>query len=689
MEAAGDRTTAWRVLHVPPTARDGQITAALLAREGMTCTVCGGFGELADAIEAGAGAVLLTDEALVSPGFGRVIEVLASQPAWSDLPIVMLLRVGAEVALERSRLRSLHNVTLLPRPAPARSVVSAISVALRARGRQYQIRDQIEEIRQAEARLRESDARFHAMADAIPQLAWMARPDGAVFWFNQRWFEYTGCRPEECEGFGWMRVHDPGELPRVLSGYRAAIRKGEAWEDTFPLRRYDGEFRWHLSRAEPFRDEAGAIQLWFGTNTDITEGRRAIEERERALQGERAARSALEQAARMKDEFLATLSHELRTPLNAILGWSSLIRRSSAPDSLEPGLAAIERNARVQVQLIEDLLDMSRITSGKLRLNFAPVDPISFVQAAVDTIAPAARAKGLDVRTVLRRSTGPVNGDSDRLQQVVWNLLSNAVKFGISPGSIDVTIDGDGGHVTITVADTGPGIDPRFLPYVFDRFRQADASSTRVHRGLGLGLAIVRHLVEAHGGWVTAANGTDRPGALFTVTLPVASDVPPIDAGEDEVREGRSPAAAPAAPAGARLRGVTVLFVDDEPDARVLGQRILEESGARVRVAASADEAMAVLATETPDVIVSDLAMPGKDGYTLLRQVRAMAPAPAAAVPAIALSAFAREEDRARALGTGYRMHLAKPIEPDELVTAVDRAAGGAARTPREDTPVR
>lgn len=677
--AAPDPERAWRVLHVPPTKRDGQITAALLARENVACALCRDFAGLAREIEAGAGAILLTDEALVPRAMDPALEVLARQPAWSDLPIVMLLRGGAEMALERSGLRALHNVTILARPAPARSVVSAVTVALRARERQYQIRDQIEEIRRAEARARESDARFHAMADSIPQLAWMARPDGSVFWYNQRWFEYTGCSLEECEGFGWTRVHDPGELPRVLSGYQAALRQGVTWEDTFPLRRYDGEFRWHLSRAEPLRDEAGGIELWFGTNTDITEERHAIEERERLLTSERAARSALEEAARMKDEFLATLSHELRTPLSAILGWSSLIRRGVTPEALQQGLAAIERNAHVQVQLVEDLLDMSRITSGKLHLHFAPVDPISFVQAAVDTIAPAARAKGLALRTVLRGSTGTVNGDADRLQQVVWNLLANAVKFGSSPGSIDVTIDADDAHLTITVADSGPGITPEFLPYVFDRFRQADASTTRVHRGLGLGLSIVRHLVEAHGGTVAARNRTDRSGAVFTVALPLAVDVARRHSPGGEAPTARTAAPEPPPPCAADpLRGVTVLFVDDEPDARVVGQRILEESGARVRVAASADEAIAVLTADTPDVLVSDLGMPDKDGYTLLREVRSMAPAPAAVIPAIALSAFARPEDRARALRAGYALHLAKPIEPNELVTAVERAARGA-----------
>ena len=380
----------------------------------------------------------------------------------------------------------------------------------------------------------------------------------------------------------------------------------------------------------------------------------------------------------MKDEFLATLSHELRTPLNAILGWATLIRRDRAPASLEQGLAAIDRNARVQVQLIEDLLDMSRITSGKLRLNLEPLEPISFVQAAVETIAPAARGKGLELRTFVNAATGIVQGDADRLQQVVWNLLSNAVKFTTAPGSIDVSIDGDGSQVTISVADSGPGIAPQFLPFVFERFRQWDASPTRVHRGLGLGLSIVRHLVEAHGGSVAASNRSDGVGAVFSVTLPLAADVARAEGQREGAPGARSPAPGPAPAAGVPLVGLTVLLVDDEPDARALGQRILERSGARVRVAASADEAMDVLSDETPDVIVSDLGMPRKDGYALLRQVRETAPAPAARIPAIALSAFARPEDRARAVRTGYAVLLSKPVEPDE-----SRVGGGAGGGPR------
>ena len=660
---------ARRVLHVPPTAKDGETTAGLLARAGVVCLLCRDLPQLAREIPRGAGALLLTEEALVAPGLDALTDVLAAQPAWSDLPVVLLMRGGAEGPAAPSVLPALRNVTLLARPAPMRSVLSAVTAGLRARERQYQIRDQIETVRQAEARLRESEARFQAMANSIPQLAWMARPDGWIFWYNQRWHDYCGSTPEEMQGWGWTRVHHAAELPRVMASYRAAIATGEPWEDTFPIRRHDGEYRWHLSRARPLRNETGRIELWFGTNTDITDERRRMEERERLLARERAARTELEQAARMKDEFLATLSHELRTPLNAILGWSQLLRRGDQ-ESMQHGLVVIERNARVQVQLIEDLLDMSRIVSGKIRLNPKPVEPVAFIEAAVQTIEPAARAKNIEVRTVVRGAPGAIHGDADRLQQVVWNLLANAVKFTPHAGWVELLVERTDSQVAITITDSGPGIPAEFLPYLFQRFQQADASTTRTHRGLGLGLAIVRHLVELHGGSVAAANAGEGRGASFTVTLPVAGA--PLPAADAEMRTAEGGAGATGA---GLLHGLTVLVVDDEADARELIREILEGSGAGVLLAGSAAEAFAIVERDRPDVLVSDIGMPGTDGYALLRQIRALGPERNGRVPAVALTAFARPEDRGNALRCGYLEHVAKPVEPQELVATVALAA--------------
>ena len=375
----------------------------------------------------------------------------------------------------------------------------------------------------AEEELRRSQEEFRAMANSIPQLAWMARPDGWIFWYNQRWHDYCGSTPEQVEGWGWKSVHDPNELPRIIEKWSAAIASSLPWEDTFPLRRHDGEMRWHLSRAMPFRDATGKVTLWFGTNTDITEERNKAEERERLLDSERSARAESERAGRMKDEFLATLSHELRTPLNAILGWSQLIRRGvDDKETLEEGISVIERNARVQVQLIEDLLDMSRIISGKVRLDIQSVDVSSFVDAAIETVSPSAEAKGIRLQKIVDHHAGPISGDPGRLQQVVWNLLSNAIKFTPKGGRVQVLVERVNSHIELSVTDTGQGIKAEFLPHVFERFRQADATTTRAHGGLGLGLAIVKHLVELHGGTIDAKSAGEGQGSTFTVSLPIA-----------------------------------------------------------------------------------------------------------------------------------------------------------------------
>jgi len=399
------------------------------------------------------------------------------------------------------------------------------------------------------------------------------------------------------------------------------------------------------------------------------EAQRAVEERKALLESERAARREAERASAVKDEFLATLSHELRTPLSAILGWVHLLRRQPIPPEAErrKGVDVIERNARVQLQLIEDLLDMSRITSGKLRLNLQPVAPVSFVQAALDTVRPAAEAAGVAIEARLDASVGTVVGDPARLQQVVWNLLSNAVKFTPSGGRVEVTVEGGPTHIEIAVEDSGDGIPAEFLPHLFDRFRQADGSITRRHGGLGLGLSIVRHLTEAHGGEVLAASDGPGRGARFRVRLPLQAAA----AGPD------MPCFPDLLPAeDTDLSGVRVLVVDDEQDSRELLRRILEDCGAQVRTAPSAEAALELLPLQRPDVLVSDIGMPGTDGYELLRRVRLMGAAQGGDVPAIAVTAFARTEDRVRALRAGYSVHVAKPMEPLEIVATVASVAG-------------
>ena len=440
----------------------------------------------------------------------------------------------------------------------------------------------------------------------------------------------------------------------------------------------------------PIRDSTGRVIGASKIARDITERKAA---REAVLSGERAARAEAERVSRMKDEFLATLSHELRTPLNAILGWAQILRAAepTAAD-LGQGLETIERNARLQAQLIEDLLDMSRIISGKVRLDVQKVDLSAVIDAAVETVRPAAEAKGVRLGKLVDPHAGPVRGDPGRLQQVVWNLLSNAIKFTPRGGRVEVALERVNSHVEITVSDTGVGISPDFLPYVFERFRQADASSTRRHGGLGLGLSIVKHLAELHGGTVRAKSPGEGMGASFIVHLPVSP------ARLDE--PGRHhPTAAGAAPEVAsrrdvpNLEGLKVLVVDDEPDARLLVARILTEGRAEVVTTSSADDALAALERERPHVLVSDIGMPDVDGYELMRRVRGMSSGTGGAVPAVALTAFARPEDRLRALHAGYQMHVAKPVEPAELVTVVASLAGrlrpadpsGAAAAPSPD----
>jgi len=384
------------------------------------------------------------------------------------------------------------------------------------------------------------------------------------------------------------------------------------------------------------------------------------------LLAEQEARADAETANRTKDEFLATLSHELRTPLNAILGWAQLLRIGGLPqDELTHGLETIERNAKVQAQLIEDLLDLSRIISGKLRLEMRPIDLPTVLAAALDSVRPAAEAKSIRIVPLLDAAASPVLGDAGRLQQVVWNLLSNAIKFTPARGTVELVLQRLGGRAEIIVSDTGMGIKPDFLPHVFERLRQADSSSTRRHGGLGLGLAIARHLIESHGGTIEARSAGENRGATFIVSLPLSLNAV-VKTAEPDVSDSDTGLGL-----RRRLEGVRVLVVDDEPDARELVSRALQRDGADVLAASSAAEALGAIDELNPDVLVSDIAMPGEDGYELIRQLRSRERSHGRHLPAVALTAYARKEDRERALRAGYQEHLAKPVEPAQLTAVV------------------
>jgi PAS domain S-box-containing protein len=404
---------------------------------------------------------------------------------------------------------------------------------------------------------------------------------------------------------------------------------------------------------------------------DVTERKRGEQERERLLALERAAREQAEASNRLKDDFLAAVSHELRTPLNAILGWTSLLRAGRLPpEKHERALETVERNARAQAQLIEDLLDVSRILAGKLRLDLAPIDVGEIVADAIEALRPAADAKNIRLEAALD-ATGSVIGDAARVQQVVWNLLSNAVKFTPRDGAVRALVGCRDSWVEITIADTGQGIAKDFLPHVFERFRQASGGSTRIHGGLGLGLSIVRQLVEMHGGTVQASSEGAGRGATFTVRLPVAEP-------------GRTAAASPGLPSESLadlrrpslLDGLRVLAVDDEEDAREMLRALLEAYGARVSLASSAAEGLRLVAAERPDLLIADIGMPEEDGYAFIQKVRALPPDGCGGIPAVALTAYARAEDQARALLVGFQRHLPKPVEPAELLAVVASLRG-------------
>ncbi len=404
----------------------------------------------------------------------------------------------------------------------------------------------------------------------------------------------------------------------------------------------------------------------------VSELKRMEDGRSELLQDEQRARAEAEAANRIKDEFLATLSHELRTPLTSLLGWACMLRDSEPdPELLEKGLEAIERNAKVQTQLIDDLLDVSRIISGKLHLDVRPIALSSVIETAISVVRPAADAKSIRLIYTHEPAIAAVSGDSARLQQVVWNLLSNAVKFTPEGGRIEVCLEQEGSHTNLTVSDTGQGINPSFLPRVFDRFRQEDSSTTRDYGGLGLGLAIVRHLVELHGGTVSAESAGLGLGAKFRVKLPAISER--IDAsvftqsGERRL-EGR-----------ASLDGLRVLIVDDEPDARMIISTLIERTGAEVCACESASEGLEMLEKWRPDVLMSDIAMPGEDGYSLINKVRSLPADRGGHTPAAAFTAYAREEDRKRALEAGYQMHIAKPVSSSQLVAMLALLAGRTA----------
>jgi len=526
--------------------------------------------------------------------------------------------------------------------------------------------------KQWEDRLRESEERLRLGLDAGNTGTWdWDIATNRVVW-SERVYEFHGVAPGEFGGRveDFQKMIHPEDARRVGGAIQHCLETGDRYEIEFRVCTPAGRVKWLATTGKVYYDAARRPVRMMGATTDITTRKEAQLERDLLLASERTARSEAERANRLKDEFLATVSHELRTPLNAILGYAQLLRLRPIDAHAAQGLEVIERNARIQAEIIGDLLDMSRIISGKLRLDVQPVDLSQVIEAALETVRPAAHARDIRLVKTLDTLAGPVSGDANRLQQVVWNLLTNAVKFTPKGGRVHILLSRVDSHVEIQVSDTGSGIAAEFLPYVFEKFRQSDASASRKHGGLGLGLALVKSLVEMHGGSVRVSSPGAGQGASFVVELPVSA-VQLLDDGQRQLPGASVPGGSTIAHERLELSGVTVLAVDDEQDSRVLIQRILEEHGARVVTATSAAEALDILGREQIDLLLSDIGMPSMDGYELMRRVRALGPGSNADVPAAALTAFARSEDRTRALIAGYHTHIAKPVEPLELAAAV------------------
>ena len=643
----------------------------------MRPDVCTELVDLADAIEAGAALAFVTEESLLGQ-----VDLLASkvesQPSWSDFPFVVLAtrRVGRRPGVAAEALRRLGNVMLLERPLDADTLASAARSALRARERQYATRRHmlaVDAARQAE-RLADAEAlRAREALEVALQAGELGTfhcpfPLGRIEW-NDKCKEHFWLAPDAEVDFDrfFASLH-PDDIDRTRQAIQQAIDGEDQYDVEYRTVSSTQTTRWLRAKGRVYRDAAGQPTRFDGVTIDISQQKRFQAEREALLLAEREARIEAERAGRMKDEFLATLSHELRTPLSSILGWAHLLRRPGASDAeVQKAAATIERNALAQARLIEDLLDISRISSGTLQLQRQPVAIGPIFLAVIESLSHAAQAKRIEIHARDETGISTVMADGGRLQQILWNLVSNSIKFTPAGGSVGLLARQLDGQTELSVTDTGSGIAADFLPHVFERFRQADSSTARSFGGLGLGLAIVRQLAELHGGQVSVTSPGLGQGTTVTVTLPAAPSA--REAGD--VSAG-APPAAEAGPA-ASLDELTILVVDDETDGRDMLVHLLERQGATVQAAGSAEEALAMLDGRCFDLLVSDIGMPVTDGYELMRRVRARPELAGGDLPAIALTAFASVKDAAKARAAGFGLHLAKPVEPAQLFVAISR----------------
>ena len=526
---------------------------------------------------------------------------------------------------------------------------------------EQQVADRTNALSKAMAELKLSEQQFRLITELSPVHLFRAGPDGEAIFLSPAFLSMTGLSREQAMGFGWTSVVHPDDRDRLMASWQEALRNQVIFQAEFRFRTVLGEYRWYRARVVPDRDDNGAIVGWVGASVDLHELHEALDERAAAVERAESARHVAEEASHLKDEFLATASHELRTPLNAIVGWVHVLQTGALTDEEQRRQAvnAIDRNARIQTRLIEDLLDVSRMIKGRVSLKVAPVDLRSIVDAAVETLRPAAAAKEIAIEVEGADAVLPVIGDDHRLQQVVWNLLANALKYTPRGGRVVITAGEEEQRAVVRVRDNGEGIDPGFLPHVFEPFRQGASSTMRA--GLGLGLAIVHRLVDLHGGRITADSRGRGQGATFAVFLPLAQG------------------AAAAVTRGARpepdFDHLHVLIAEDDADSAAAVTAILKLHGCETQTAATASECLRITGEWQTDVLVCDVGLPDDDGYGLLRRLRRLPEGER--IPAIALTAYARPEDRAKALAAGFRAHLSKPLDPESLLKEISEAVKG------------
>ncbi|MCC5644543.1 response regulator [Nostoc sp. CHAB 5824] len=568
---------------------------------------------------------------------------------------------------------ALGAVDYLLKPLDPNILTSKVTVFVELFKKTEAVKQQAAQLVAVNAELRQSEERLRSLSTCSPVGIFEIDTEGGCRYTNPRYQIICGLKAAESLEKIWLESVHPEDKERAVASWSDYIREGRDYSEEFRFQTAHGIVRWVQVRSSPMLSGQGELLGYVGTLEDITERKQAEEVRAQVIR-EQTARQEAEAANRMKDEFLAVLSHELRTPLTSMLGWSKILRSKKLDEkATSRALEAIERNAISQMQLIEDILDVSRIIRGQLRLNVSAVNLISVMEAALEAVRPLAEPKNIQLNTFLDTSVGSVYGDPARLQQIAWNLLTNAIKFTPKGGAVQVSLSIVSGgeeqtthkYAQIEVIDTGIGISSEFLPKVFERFRQADSTTTRSHNGLGLGLAIVRHLVELHKGTIFAQSPGTGEGATFTVRLPLLQDNRGSRGNRNATGEISSPV--PSTP----LAGLRVLVVDDEADTRNFLSFMFEEYGAIATAVASVDEALAVLEQAKPDILISDIGMSQQNGYTLIRKLRSLEPEKGGCIPAIALTAYTREEDRLEALAAGFQQHLSKPIDPTKLIAMV------------------